>query len=232
MNLHIVINKVYLKFFRPLTPVVGYFKYANYYVPLKKKCFDFLFSKRIPSLKDSPLYENAICNALREHVVSGDKIIIIGAGYGVTAALAANLTGDKGFVICYEGSSYCIDLSKKTQKLNGIANIEYRHAIVGENIAVHNEGQISTKCLMVEELEDCDILELDCEGAENIILQNLKIHPRVIIVETHGVFNSSTDLIFKRLQDLGYVVKDYGIAEPDRGSLCVKNDIRVLVGKR
>jgi hypothetical protein len=93
MNLHIVINKVYLKFFRPLTPVVGYFKYANYNVPLKKKYFDFLFSKRIPSLKDSPLYENAICNALREHVVSGDKIIIIGAGYGVTAALAANFVG-------------------------------------------------------------------------------------------------------------------------------------------
>ena len=64
MNFSIVINKVYLKIFRPFTPVVGYYKYASYSVPIKKRCFDFLFSKRLPSLKDSPLYENAICNAL------------------------------------------------------------------------------------------------------------------------------------------------------------------------
>ena len=78
------------------------------------------------------------------------------------------------------------------------------------------------------QLPPCDVLELDCEGAEVDILQKMIIQPRGILVETHGLFGAPTVLVASLLQKRGYIVSDEGQAEPDPN--CTKNDIRVLLG--
>jgi hypothetical protein len=84
--------------------------------------------------------------------------------------------------------------------------------------------------LAPSELPPCNVLELDCEGAEVEILRELTIQPRVILVETHGLFGAPTDLVASLLKKRGYIVSDRGLAEPREGDYCTKNDIRVLLG--
>ena len=55
---------------------------------------------------------------------------------------------------------------------------------------------------------------MDCEGAEVEILREMTIQPRVILVETHGLFGAPTDLVASLLEKRGYVVSDRGLAEP------------------
>jgi hypothetical protein len=80
------------------------------------------------------------------------------------------------------------------------------------------------------ELPSCDILELDCEGAEIGILRDMTIQPRVIAVETHGFLGAPTSAARELLEARGYHVQDLGWAEPRVLNACVENDIRVLVG--
>jgi hypothetical protein len=80
------------------------------------------------------------------------------------------------------------------------------------------------------QLPSCDVLQLDCEGAEVEILRETMIQPRVILVETHGIFGAPTNLVASLLEKRGYVVTDRGLAEPRLAELCTKNDVRVLLG--
>jgi hypothetical protein len=80
------------------------------------------------------------------------------------------------------------------------------------------------------QLPACDVLELDCEGAEVEILRGMIIQPRVILVETHGLFGAPTDLVASLLETRGYVVSDRGLAEQSHAEYCAKHDIRVLHG--
>jgi hypothetical protein len=46
------------------------------------------------------------------------------------------------------------------------------------------------------------------EGSE------VKARPRVIAVETHGVYSTSTRTVKELLEELGYAVEEWGITEP------------------
>jgi hypothetical protein len=74
------------------------------------------------------------------------------------------------------------------------------------------------------------VLELDCEGSEVEILRELTVQPRMILVETHGIYDAPTDLVASLLEKRGYIVSHRGLAE--HSDLCAKRDIRVLLGKR
>jgi hypothetical protein len=50
-------------------------------------------------------------------------------------------------------------------------------------------------------LPQADVIEMDCEGAELEIIENLSIRPRVITVETH----SNHDDVLNALEKIGYV---------------------------
>jgi hypothetical protein len=76
------------------------------------------------------------------------------------------------------------------------------------------------------------MLQLDCEGAELLILRNMAIRPRVIAVETHGVYGAPTRTVKELLEKLEYAVEEWGLAEPRVSEECEANDIRILVGKR
>jgi len=56
------------------------------------------------------------------------------------------------------------------------------------------------------------------------------IHSRVILVETHGVFDVPTNLVASLLEKRGYAVSDRGLAEPRMAEHHIKQDVRVLLG--
>jgi hypothetical protein len=60
----------------------------------------------------------------------------------------------------------------------------------------------------------------------------MAIRPRVVIVETHGVYGAPTGRVRALLEAQGYRVTDRGVAEPRERELCEECDIRVLVGVR
>jgi hypothetical protein len=178
---------------------------------------------------DQPGYEAALVAGLRETVRSGDNVVIVGAGLGVTAVVAALLAGPLGTVRCFEGSKRHVRYSQQTAARNKLTNISVRHAVVGKSVKVY--GSDVGIVVPVSQLPQCDVLELDCEGAEVEILRGLTIQPRVILVETHGQFGAPTDLVGSLLEKHGYVVFDRGLAEPLRGAHeCAENDVRVLLG--
>lgn len=171
--------------------------------------------------QDHPEYEAPLIESLRQKVTPGDDIVVIGGGHGVSTVVAASLAGKEGSVTVYEGSDERIEAMGKTFDENGVsAQIKVVQAVVG-NFSDHAEaiyGKASNADMVSpEELPECDILELDCEGAEQYILDNITIRPRVIIVETHDFLNAPTNETANRLMENGYDIIDCGVEEEDLG---------------
>jgi hypothetical protein len=100
--------------------------------------------------------------------------------------------------------------------------------VVGKAISVYGVGLGSI--VPANKLPECDVLELDCEGAELDILRSMTISPRVILVETHGLYGSSSQEVDRQLTSLGYKTSNLGVAEPRVSKFCEDNDIYVLSG--
>jgi len=79
---------------------------------------------------------------------------------------------------------------------------------------------LSEKVVSAKELKKCNVLEIDCEGAEVDILKELDIKPRVIIVETHPSKGASTKKVSKIMRNRGYRVKVEG-EDPSEGHILV-----------
>jgi hypothetical protein len=58
----------------------------------------------------------------------------------------------------------------------------------------------------------------------------MTLRPRVVLVETHGLYGSPTSLVRSLLEERGFRVKDNGVAAPRSPAYCERKDIRVLVG--
>jgi hypothetical protein len=180
----------------------------------------------VPALGNQPDYEVTLVAGLKETIKSGDKVVIVGGGVGVTATVAALCTGPSGTVECFEGSKQHVRFVRQTAARNNINNVSVHHAVVAKSIAVYGSDQGSV--LPPSQLPACDVLQLDCEGAEVDILRELTIQPRVILVETHGLYGAPTDLVASLLGKRGYIVSQRG--EADSSDHCKKYDIRVLLG--
>lgn len=192
-----------------------------------RKPFDFVFDTTI-GIKPADDYESGLVEAIRAQIRPDDRVTIVGGGLGVTAALAGSLARS---VVCYEASKPFARITAETVRLSGLTNVRLIEAVVGMDVAVYGE-QKSTNVIPAEALEVCDLLEMDCEGAEALILRNMTMRPRVIVVETHGMYGAPTDLIAGLLHQLGYSVKNMGVAETGKAEMCLKNDIMCLVGIR
>lgn len=156
---------------------------------------------------DNPDYENSEVDAMRTYTEGGDKIVIVGAGRGITPTAAANSVGGDGLVVGYEASADRISRAKKTVQYNQVSDIvELHHTIVARAESV--AGKVgSATVLPPDELPDCDFLELDCEGAEEKILSKMTIYPRVISVETHETMGVSHANVMKILENRGYQIQ-------------------------
>jgi hypothetical protein len=179
--------------------------------------------------EDQPGYEAALVAALNETVAPGDRIVIVGAGLGVTAVVAALRAGPLGTVECFEASKQYVEVAQKTAARNKVSNVSVHHAVIAKSISVYGSESELGKIMSASQLPSCDVLQLDCEGAELDILCEMTIQPRVILVETHGLFGAPTDSVASLLEKSGYIVSDKGPAEPDPSRHCIENDIRVLL---
>ena len=181
-----------------------------------------------------PQYESALVDGLEKHVRTGDTVVIVGGGYGVTAVRAAKKVSKQGKVIVFEGSRTHVRKTRETARLNSVGDIiEVNHRIVGPAKAVYgDDNEENIQRIQPYELPECDVLELDCEGAEIEILRNLPQKPREILVETHGVYDAPTDQVCSILGNMSYEIRSENIAEKNKEEFCVENDIRVLVASR
>lgn len=169
-----------------------------------------VFDRVVPgySLENKPAYEDAEIDAVRKYTEKGDKVVIVGGGRGITPTAAANSVGEKGHVIAYEASVDRISRARKTVQHNQVSDIvDLHHSIIGRAESV--AGEIgSASALPPDELPTCDFLELDCEGAEEQILEEMTISPRVISVETHETMGASHSNVLSMLDDRGYNIKE------------------------
>lgn len=158
-----------------------------------------------------PDYEEYLVGAIRRHVEQGDAVTLAGGGYGVSTVIAAQKVRPNGQVHTYEASEDYFKTVKETVKLNQVTDyVSVNHAIAAdyhdESEAVYGDSG-DASLLAASELRDCDVLVLDCEGAERNVLDKRDLsRPRVIIVETHGYLGSPEEVIENLLKDAGYQI--------------------------
>lgn len=181
--------------------------------------------------RDRPRYERALVEGLRRSVRPGDTVVNIGGGAGIIAIIAARLAGSSGKVICYEGSRDQHREIEANLAVNGVRNVELHHRIVAQPVNVYGDAAQHAASIPPADLPACDVLEMDCEGSEIEILETMRIKPRTIIVETHGLFGAPTARVAALLESRGYEVTDLGSAEPDFERQCIDDDIRVLLAR-
>lgn len=174
-------------------------------------------------------YEDGILSALRENLLEGEDIVIVGAGWGISAVEAAQLVGESGTVKAYEASQQQARYARETLQLNGVeGQVELIEQAVGTVVSTY-DGEQAVDSSSPEALPSCDVLELDCEGAEISILERMDIEPRLVVVETHGVFGAPTDEVTEILEERGYRIESVRLAESGGyEDMCIENDVRVL----
>lgn len=191
-----------------------------------------LFDRYVPSQQaDRPTYESGIVNAIEMHIKAGDSVVVAGGGWGVSAVHAARNAGGAGSVIVFEGSKEMISRVSGTSELNGVEDrVDLRNAVVGHDVDVW--GEATDDVVHPIDLPECDVLVLDCEGAEMEILDEMKIRPRIIIVEAHGVYDAPSTEVAFLLEEQGYTVTNRALADQGLEEVCQEKDIRVLTAIR
>lgn len=193
-----------------------------------KRWFDSIVPWETPSNFDSSGYEKPLLRFLESQINTGDDVVIIGGGYGVSTVIAAESVGQSGSVRTYEGSVQRASLLDRTVSMNDMQHrCDTVHAIVQTNVEVIGNAQ-GADIIPASKLPKCDILELDCEGAELEILSELpdEYRPRGIVVETHSCFGAPESEIQDVLSRLGYEVVDRGIELEEKG-IVVLSAVRV-----
>lgn len=142
--------------------------------------------------------------SLRRYLKPDDQVVVIGGGDGVTAVVAARRAAQ---VMVYEAAASMVSVVEETAEINSMEDkITVVHSAVGPTKNVYGDKVGAPTA--VADLPECDVLELDCEGAEEAIIQNLSQHPRVIIIEAHPQYGTSIDGLHSTLSKRGYDTKD------------------------
>lgn len=167
-----------------------------------------------------PGHERASIRWLRRLVRRGDRVVVVGGGWGASTVVAARMTHFEGRVTTFEPSSEMVETIERTVEVNSVADlVAVEHAAIGD-VPESNEryfGPDDGDRLAPSAVPECDVLELDCEGAELEILRALDFSPRAIVVETHHHLGSPPGAVRSELDRLGYDVVGEGSAGIDGG---------------
>jgi len=182
-------------------------------------------SRLLDSTDIRPDYEAALLDGIERAVAPGERVCIVGGGAGVSAVVAAQAGAST--IIVYEASVVQAGIIRETAHLNEVdKQIVVSHARVGA--IRHSYGMVGEPDVIAPaDLPACDVLVLDCEGAEQDILSALSTQPRALVVETHGCFGSPTQEIHRLIEggSYGYLVVSKERVNRDK-------DISVLVAVR
>lgn len=165
-------------------------------------------AKLLDNIIGFPYHEDTEIDYIKKYVNAGDKVVDIGGGVGVSSVWAARKAGKSGKITVYEPSSTCIERMRRTFELNKVeAEIQINHALVSEEAGKirFEEGENAEK-ILPQDIPDCDVLNMDCEGAELAILKEMNITPKMILVETHSMYGSSGTDVIEVLKGLDYEV--------------------------
>lgn len=201
------------------------------YLPRKIGAYNGVPVRR-PKLLDKtdvrPNWEATFIDAVQSDVEPGDDVVEIGGGLGVSAVYAARRVGNQGSIQVYEPSREAVGYIEETAALSRVDEVvNVVNAGVGEvKESFLNDLVEETQNLSPTDLPDCDVLLLDCEGAELDILERMEVRPRQIIVETHPYLGAPTDDVLAAVEGEYTVlsVEELG-AESD---LEYEEDIRIV----
>jgi len=164
-----------------------------------------------------PDTEKELVASVRAHVRSGEDVVVVGGGYGVSTVWNARKVGDDGSVVAFEPGADAVETVRQTIEMNGVDHVaDVEWAAVGPEVSVRGTTA-GADAVPPEDVPDCDVLEMDCDGAEIDILDGLTIEPRLIIVETHGVFGTPEDAVREKLAARGYEVIERNVHDEDEG---------------
>lgn len=199
-----LIQKIYNAALRPYTPRT-FGVYAG--VPAKG-------AHLLDATKNHPEYKQGLIQSIETEVDDGDTVCLIGFGRGISSVYALRAGADE--VIAYEGAREMIELGRETLAMQDLGDdVQIRHVIVGEAIDIYGTTG-SAQTVAPSELPECDVLVMDCEGAEISILEGMTRVPATTIIETHPPKGAADEDVRALLDGLGYeeiVTKEY---EPDR----------------
>lgn len=172
-----------------------------------------------------PRYEEALIAALRRQTRRGDEVVVVGGGMGVSTVAAARATGPAGPVHSFEANIDRFEEMRTTVRINCVDDqISLVHGVVGP-FAEYSEdkygGPDGAEVVDPSDLPECDVLELDCEGAELSIIDGMEIEPRTIVVETHGFLDAPPADVKDALTTAGYSLVDEAVEDAE-------NEIHVL----
>jgi hypothetical protein len=155
------------------------------------------------------------CDIIEDIVNDGDFVVVIGGGYGISSVVAATEVGPTGEVLIYEGAEEVIKELSDTLSINGVnKQTSINHAVVGKAEDLKSPpGDAVT--IQPDDIPPCDVLEMDCEGAEIDIIPELSDEINTIIVETHPLKGAPTSEVKKILEERGWQIAE---SSPDRRS--------------
>lgn len=153
-------------------------------------------------------YEIGECNAAREWVRPGDRVLDLGAGVGLVASIIGKIAGVEK-IVSIEANPKLLDLIHETHRINEITNVELRNGVVakatGGTIPFFIRGHFWASSMepnsrpyaqeialpafglqnLIEEL-DPNVLIADIEGGEIDVFDNADLSAvRTIIIELH-----------------------------------------------
>ncbi|WP_225335688.1 hypothetical protein [Halomicrobium urmianum] len=198
----------------------AYNRFVRPHLPEKIAVFNDVAVRRIPLLDltdEFPEYEATLIDAVRSAVEHGDDVVVVGGGWGVSSVVAARRAGPDGDVTAFEPARHRYRYVRETAALNGVDDrVAVHHALVGPGVKVDGDGSGAAR-RPPSALPDCDVLVLDCEGAEADVLRNLDTEPRTVVVETHACFGTPEEATRDALDEQGYDVVERAVDEPERG---------------
>jgi hypothetical protein len=227
-NANKVVGYAHRRGLRRLMPTDGFVELNGVKVRRKRLGDDLLPANWVPQPRDKQAdYESAIVQALERHVQPGHYVVIVGGGFGVSAVTAAQLVGSTGHVTVYEGDNRAYRRCRRTLSINDCeGRVTLKKRIVGKAVALNGDA------MPADRLPECDVLELDCEGAELDILNSITFAPTSVIVESHGFLGASSSAVAEALETKGYRIESQEIAEPSMEDFCHDNDIVVITAKK
>lgn len=174
-------------------------------------------------------YEIGECNAAREWVRAGDRVLDLGAGVGLVSSAIARIPGVEK-VVSIEANLKLVEMIEETHRINSIDNVELRNGIVAKEAAADvcfylrehfwsssmepDSRPYHEKVLMpaygindlIEELCPTVIIS-DIEGGEIDVFEGIDLSGvRTVIIEVHPLVYGleGQRKVLKYLDDQGF----------------------------
>lgn len=136
---------------------------------------------------DDADYEAQYIACIREYVQPGDDVVLVGGGNGISTVATARAAAPDGEIVVYEAARESVERTRRTAELNDVDDrVTVEHAVVANDYATRGDST-RARCVSPTDLESCDVLAIDADGAELDILDALAIAPDRVIVEHHAV---------------------------------------------